>query len=100
MNKFNFWIFDNHLDSLIIFFNEITQFDACTDLEKIKYELHQTDSTKQIYFNLITQDNIIINAAKDSDDREIILWLIEYSDKISDKISNLELYLSSIESKI
>lgn len=100
MNKFNFWIFGNHLNSLTIFFNEIAKFKACPDLEKIKYELHQTDSIKQIYFNLTTQDDIIINAARDSDDREIILWLIEYSDKISEKISNLELYLSSIESEI
>lgn len=98
MNKCSFWIFDNRLDSLIIIFNEITQFETYPDLEKIKYELHQTDISKQIYFNLTTQDNIIINAARDSDDREIILWLIEYSDEIAEKISDLELYLSSLKS--
>lgn len=99
MNKFNFWIFDNHLNSLITFFSEITHLEIYPDLEKIKYELHQTDINKQIYFNLTTQDNIIINAARDSDDREIILWLIEYSDKVAEKILDLELYLSSIESE-
>lgn len=97
MNKFNFWIFDKNLDSLIALFNEIVQFETHYDLEKVKYELHQTDINKQIYFNITTQDNIIINAARDSDDREIILWLIEYSNEISEKISYLNLYLSTIE---
>ncbi|MGD1320154.1 hypothetical protein [Chryseobacterium sp. 2R14A] len=100
INQYNFWISDNQLKDVVIFLNEIMQSDAYFDLENIKYELFQTDTVIEIYFNLYTTINIVINIARDSDDREIILWHIDYYDEITEKITELKVFLSSIENKV
>lgn len=95
MNQFSFWIFENQLNDIIIFLKN-TISDIYPDLEHIKYELSQTDIDKEIHFNLYKKNNIIINITRDSDDKEIIVWFIDYSDEITEKISEIKLYLSSI----
>lgn len=95
MNQFSFWIFENQLNDIIIFLKD-TISDIYSDFENIKYELSQTDIDKEIHFNLYKKSNIIINIARDSDDKEIIVWFIDYSDEITEKISEVKLYLSSI----
>ncbi|SFT76106.1 hypothetical protein SAMN05421857_3116 [Chryseobacterium formosense] len=99
MNQYIFWISDNQLKDVVIFLNEIMQSDTYFDLENIKYELFQTDTVREIYFNLYTTSNIVINIARDSDDREIILWYIDYYDEITEKITELKVFLSSFENK-
>ncbi|MFP3593646.1 hypothetical protein [Chryseobacterium sp. SIMBA_038] len=93
-NQYVFWIFDIHSQSVINLLFKKLDFFHHLDYEQLKYELHQTDTEKNIYFNFMTNENISVKTAKDSDNRNILFFSIEYSDNLKPKILELTKLLS------
>ncbi|WP_345990275.1 hypothetical protein AAEU33_00165 [Chryseobacterium sp. Chry.R1] len=95
INHYTFWIFKEELSNLLSFFlSKEINLATCFDKEQIKYELHQTDENQSIWFTLITNNDLNIKATIDSDDKNIILFHIEYKDNFITKIDQLKEYLS------
>lgn len=60
-----------------------------------KYELHYTDGEQNLWCTLLIHDVITIKVAKDSNDRDIIFFNIEYTDLVIREIKDLEEFINS-----
>lgn len=95
INHYGFWIFKEGLSDLLDFFREKINYPISFDNEMIRYELHHTFDEQNIWFILLANDTMTIKAAKDSDDRDIVFFDIEYADEETNNIEKLHIFMNS-----
>jgi hypothetical protein len=93
INHYGFWIFKEGLFDLLDFFREKVNCPISFENDLIRYELHYTFDEQNIWFILLANDTMTIKAAKDSDDRDIVFFDIEYADEETNNIEKLKKYL-------
>ncbi|MBT2621204.1 hypothetical protein [Chryseobacterium sp. ISL-6] len=95
IHHYGFWIFKEGLFDLLDFFHRKINLPLTVDNELVKYELHYTDGEQNLWFTLLIHDVITIKVAKDSNDRDIIFFNIEYTDLVIREIKDLEEFINS-----